>query len=455
MAQPRGPGQPRRVARAQQQQRRRGAAAGKRPTAPAARTGTGMVGGAFAGHLYWADGADTIWAANLDGSNPQPIVSGQNSATGVAVDATHLYWGNNNDGSIWWANLDGSSPRVLVSGGPDAPAGVAVDASRIYWANFVTDDSTIRAANLDGSDPHTLVSGQNFPFGLAVDASHLYWANNGDGTIHQANLDGSNPQTLVSDQPDAFGVAVDAHHLYWTNRTQGTIWWADLDGSNPQPIVVRQNAPQGVAVDDRYLYWANLNGGSIWQANLDGSDPQTLATGLDGPQLLAIAPPSPVVLGFTPASYDYGKVAVGQTPSQAFTLANSGGQATGPLTVTVADADAFTTTGDHCTGTSLEPGQSCTVNVHFAPTSPGTVAATLTAVSKDPTATATVALTGTTEPLTLGFTPSSYNFGQVLTGQTPSQAVILANSGGQASGPLTVTLRAPAFSRSVRSCGNG
>jgi hypothetical protein len=101
------------------------------------------------------------------------------------------------------------------------------------------------------------------------------------------------------------------------------------------------------------------------------------------------------VLGFTPSSYDYGLVATGESATQTFTLANSSGQATGPLTVTVAGPAEFTTTGDSCTGTSLGPGKACTVSVRFAPTSLTTVIATLTAASQDPAATAAVALAGT------------------------------------------------------------
>ena len=40
-------------------------------------------------------------------------------------------------------------------------------------------------------------------------------------------------------------------------------------------------------------------------------------------------------LAFSPAPYNYGQVAAGQAASQTFTLANTGGQATGRLRVTL------------------------------------------------------------------------------------------------------------------------
>ena len=94
----------------------------------------------------------------------------------------------------------------------------------------------------------------------------------------------------------------------------------------------------------------------------------------------AAAKPRPPVLAFSPAPYNYGQVAAGGTASQTFTLANTGGQATGRLAVTLTGAAAFTITGDTCR--SLAPGKRCTVTVRFTPVKSGTVTATLTAAGK-------------------------------------------------------------------------
>src|SRR4051794_7572713 len=74
--------------------------------------------------IYWAtdglgDSGTTIGRANNDGSGPNPsFVTGANGATGVAVNATHLYWTNVTTGILSRANLDGTSPeRNLITGG--------------------------------------------------------------------------------------------------------------------------------------------------------------------------------------------------------------------------------------------------------------------------------------------------------------------------------------------------
>jgi sugar lactone lactonase YvrE len=44
---------------------------------------------------------------------------------------------------------------------PELPSGVAVDASHLYWANL--NEGTINRAKLDGSSPQAIVSGQSSP----------------------------------------------------------------------------------------------------------------------------------------------------------------------------------------------------------------------------------------------------------------------------------------------------
>jgi len=122
-----------------------------------------------------------------------------------------LYWTNPVAGTIWAANLDGSSPHVLATG-QDNPAGVAVGGipgPLLYWAN--TDggsNGTINSANLDGTSANAIVTGQNAPAGVAVSSASVYRANPNGGTVNQANLDGSNPHALFANQNGSFGVAV-------------------------------------------------------------------------------------------------------------------------------------------------------------------------------------------------------------------------------------------------------
>ena len=84
-----------------------------------------MRSGAYATHIYWVDEIDgTVWRANLDGSDPRQLESGQSVPEGIAVYSGHIYW-SNSDGTIWEAKLDGSDATLLDSGQAD-PIALAV-----------------------------------------------------------------------------------------------------------------------------------------------------------------------------------------------------------------------------------------------------------------------------------------------------------------------------------------
>jgi hypothetical protein len=114
-----------------------------------------------------------------------------------------------------------------------------------------------------------------------------------------------------------------------------------------------------------------------------------------------------VVLGvFVPAAFGGGAPAIAFTPSsvdfggagfadQTFTLKNTGGSATGALTVSLSGSSMYTKTSDTCSAVSLGPNKSCSVSVHYDANGYGTFTATLSAVSKKPLATATATMQGT------------------------------------------------------------
>ena len=239
--------------------------------------------------------------ATLTAASTNPDAIATDALSGVVAPA--IYWANASDhspgaGAIWTANLDGTSPHAIATG-QDDPAGVAVDASHLYWAS--AGDNAIVEAGLDGSSAHTIVTNQDEPFGVAVSAGHLYWSNfSVDEQIWEANLDGSNPHAIVTGAlaPELQGgVAVNADHIYWGDLNQGAVAEANLDGSNPHTIITDENGPDGVAVAGQ-LYWTSggfggASTGTVSEANLDGSSRHIIVTGQAFPQMMAVTPAGP------------------------------------------------------------------------------------------------------------------------------------------------------------------
>lgn len=115
----------------------------------------------------------------------------------------------------------------------------------------------------------------------------------------------------------------------------------------------------------------------------------------------------------SPLSHDFGTVAVGAlSPAQTFTVSNGG---TGPLIIgilnpTGANPSHFVKENDTCSGQTLLPSGSCTVDARFSPQSAGAKTASLSIPSNDPdTQTLNISLSGTGEaqqPPVAGFSGS-------------------------------------------------
>ena len=335
-----------------------------------------------------ARSARPTWTA----SNPHTLITGQNVPVRGGGRRHHLYWAKRRPDRSGWANLDGSDAEAIVEG-QDNPVGVAVDATT---STGPTAARLIWRANLDGSSgPEALVTGQNDPSGWRSNGSNLYWTDRQGVAVWRANLDGTNPRP--SSPTRTYPWASRSIRLRVLGHRGGhLIWRANLDGTGAEAIVeTGAEVPFGVAVNGTHLYWSEARAGTINRANLDGTGAQAIVSGQASLGLMAVTPPAPPRLAFSPSSYDFGQVGTGEPASQTFTLANTGGQATGALTVAVTGAAALAITADTCAGVSLVPGASCSVTVRFAPATAGAIDASLIATSPSTTATAEVELSGT------------------------------------------------------------
>ncbi len=80
------------------------------------------------GKVYWADmGLRRISRANLDGSEPEPLLEHNGNVWNVALDVRRakVYWTDERHNAIYRANFDGSEPALFVY--PAGPFGVAID----------------------------------------------------------------------------------------------------------------------------------------------------------------------------------------------------------------------------------------------------------------------------------------------------------------------------------------
>jgi hypothetical protein len=105
------------------------------------------------------------------GGNPQPLTGAGYVPYSIAIDAGWLYC-SDHLGGIRKVPLAGGPWTPLATQLPNAAMMVAIDATSIYW----TDNQAIMKLDKNGGTPIALASGQDTPVGIAVDASNVYWS---------------------------------------------------------------------------------------------------------------------------------------------------------------------------------------------------------------------------------------------------------------------------------------
>ena len=122
----------------------------------------------------------------------------------------------------------------------------------------------------------------------------------------------------------------------------------------------------------------------------------------------------------------FGTVGVGKTTTQSVTVTNTG---TSSVTIdqTAVTGTSFTT-GAGAPAAAIAPGQSKTIKIQFAPLSPGSAAGGFTLTSNAANSPLTVELVGMGAQPGLAISPTAISFGNVLVGQSGTQAVTLTNT---------------------------
>ena len=126
------------------------------------------------------------------------------------------------------------------------------------------------------------------------------------------------------------------------------------------------------------------------------------------------------------STLSFGTVGVGKTTTASVTMTN-----TGTSTVTI-DQTAVTgasfTTGAGTPAATIAPGQSKTVQIQFAPLSAGSASGGFKVTSDAANSPLSVALVGTGAQPGLAISPTTVSFGNVVVGQSGTQAITMTNT---------------------------
>jgi hypothetical protein len=145
---------------------------------------------------------------------------------------------SNNDGTIWQGSVNGGTPTKLASNQP-APSGIAVDATHVYWTNLgplggdnlpAPNTGAVMKVEIGGGSVTTIAPAQAVPVAILVSHGTVYWSEYGlssPGLIMSAPTSGGTPVPLAVGLDDPAALAISANTIYWTNEnsspTNGSI----------------------------------------------------------------------------------------------------------------------------------------------------------------------------------------------------------------------------------------
>ena len=154
-----------------------------------------VVGG---GTVYWtqwvqSDGgsySSTLVSGAEDGV-PTPLATIMGQSRGVALGGSNVYVtvlapSGSMNGSVVQIPAAGGAATMLVSG-PFIPSGVATDATNVYWTESPTSspqsNGSVMAMPMAGGNSMTLTSGQHSPTSIATDGTNVYFTTGGSSSV--------------------------------------------------------------------------------------------------------------------------------------------------------------------------------------------------------------------------------------------------------------------------------
>lgn len=253
-----------------------------------------------AGHLYWTDQSDgTVTRLPKDGGVPLILATDQPRPGGLVLHGGFLYWANSR---YYHADKD-QIVRMPMAGGEVQTLAIgqhlahrlAVAGDEVYWTTLGEDGlaGSVLRGSTAGAPPVSLASGQKRPVSIVVDGDDVYWSNEGhkrpsyfmDGSVmHLARAGAAAPAVVAADESMPVSVVLDESHVYWTTAAavhstsyqDGTIMKRARAGGEAVPLVSWRQESGLLALDDTHVYWFGRWGGSAFRIRKSGGAPEPL-----------------------------------------------------------------------------------------------------------------------------------------------------------------------------------
>jgi hypothetical protein len=237
-------------------------------------------------NIYWGSATNgaingAIWSCALTGCTSPTKLASAGIPYGVWVDATYVYWVDNDDGSVHRILKPNNGDTILYDGGDyatglpiDEPQQCVSDGKFVYLNDYFGDVYRVPVA---GGDPFLMASGaQAGGWPLAIDATYVYFGDSGDLYRMLKTSAFTTGTTIATGISDPVGIVIDptTNIIYWAdwgsgNADDGTVGKVGVAGTNQTILASSLQTPEAVTVSGSYVFWLSngtldkVNGGAL------------------------------------------------------------------------------------------------------------------------------------------------------------------------------------------------
>ncbi len=211
---------------------------------------------------------------------------------GIAIDDTHVYYTDRDEGVLRKLPKAGGAPEVLAMNQGEITF-VAVDPGTegfVYFTRNGLNGGVSKVPKNHGA----VVTLASIPFGweLAIDETNVYFTTGGPenpppgatGSLQRVAKTGGAAVRLAVTSAQPGSIALDDTSIYFNDKLGKTVNRLDKSGpSVPEEIANSQAAPDGIAIDGDKLFWTCFDGDTVVVLSRQTSQSRVLASLQESP----------------------------------------------------------------------------------------------------------------------------------------------------------------------------